>query len=110
LGWVESCVRAQRGARKGPCGGRVSEEESDEELSNGRRPDGLDCFLTLQVCGPHCMAYLTYEAGKSTELNEQQRHCMLLVSLDRLARNTGVAAQAVTKQATAKRNKEADAQ
>ena len=62
-------------------------EEPDEMDDDNR--NGLVCFLNDQrICRPDCMAFTT-EGSESPYLNDQQKHCMLIVSVERLARYSG---------------------
>lgn len=52
--------------------------------------DKVYCFVTAdRVCGPDCMAFLTQAPlkQKNGELDDNQRHCSLLINADRLARH-----------------------
>lgn len=54
--------------------------------------DGLMCFLNAdRVCGVDCMAYTT--APEQSPLSVQQRHCVLIVGVERLARHVAVGAK-----------------
>lgn len=65
-----------------------SPDEIDDDPKNG-----LMCFLNdVRQCGPECMAFTTSPA-ESPMFNQQQKHCTLLVSMDRLGRHTGIAAK-----------------
>jgi hypothetical protein len=74
------------------------EEEEDEdrpyietpnELDDDPEKNGLVCFLNMErPCGPDCMAYTTF-ASESPHLNEQQKHCTLIVGVERLGRYAG---------------------
>lgn len=51
--------------------------------------DGLQCFIHPdRICGPDCMSFTTQPAESPT-LNEQQKHCVLLVGLERIGRYSG---------------------
>lgn len=55
--------------------------------------NGLVCFLNMdRPCGPDCMAYTTLPS-EAPQLNHQQRNCVLLVSVERLGRHTGILAK-----------------
>jgi len=55
----------------------------------------LMCFFNSErVCGAECMAYTTQEA-EAKLLNEQQKHCVVLVALERTGRHSGMAIKAV---------------
>lgn len=48
---------------------------------------GLICFISEnRECGPACMAYLAQPADVAL-LSPQQRHCVVIVSAERLARH-----------------------
>lgn len=50
---------------------------------------GLVCFLSHErPCGADCMAFIT-QPSESPALNEQQKCCIALVSLERLGRYSG---------------------
>jgi hypothetical protein len=60
-----------------------------EELDDDPDKNGLICFLnTDRQCGADCMAYTTI-ASESPYLNEQQKHCVLIVGAERLGRHSG---------------------
>jgi hypothetical protein len=62
-----------------------SNEDEDKEVEP-TPSNGLYCFLdTARACGPDCMAY-TLDTSESQKLNNQQKNCVLLVSVDRLSR------------------------
>lgn len=53
---------------------------------------GLTCFMDgARECGPDCMAYTLM--AEQSPLGLQQRHCTLLVSVERLARHVAIAAK-----------------
>ena len=55
--------------------------------------DDLLCWLNPdRICGADCQAYTTLPA-ESNILNEQQKHCVLLVALERLGRYSGAIAR-----------------
>lgn len=55
--------------------------------------NGLVCFLDgRRPCGPDCMAWTT-APSESRDLNDQQKHCTVIVSIDRLGRHSGVVAK-----------------
>lgn len=61
--------------------------EQDEELEE--KETDLVCWLnSSRPCGADCMAYTTMEA-ESKLLNEQQKHCVALVALERVGRHSG---------------------
>ena len=58
-------------------------------LNDDAERNGLVCFLNAdRACGPDCMAYVTFPS-ESLLMSEQQKHCIVLVSTERLARFTG---------------------
>ena len=60
----------------------------DDKLENG-----LMCFMNMdRECGPDCMAWTT-KPSESRDLNNQQRNCVLIVSVERLGRHTGILAK-----------------
>jgi hypothetical protein len=77
---------------------------------------GLDCFLSeKRVCGPSCMSFTKPRrfADKS-ELSEQQQHCTLLASIERVGRHLPILASIAhdsfkTYEATEKRRRVQDA-
>lgn len=95
--------------------------EETEEASTGfipeiRSHEGLCCFLTAdRVCGPDCMAFVTNPtASQKSELSEQQQHCSLLVSAERVGRHLPIIASILnaactTLEAREKRSKIEDA-
>lgn len=78
------------------------------------RPEGLDkmdCFLDIgRLCGPNCMAYITYPRGDPKELSEYQSHCALLLFGERIARHVTVLASTVVETTRKKRTASQDAQ
>jgi hypothetical protein len=51
---------------------------------------GLACFISDErVCGPSCMAFMTTPADVPA-FSPQQRHCVVLVSAERVARHVVV--------------------
>lgn len=63
--------------------------EPPDELDDDHEKNGLLCFMgDERVCGPDCMAYTTMPS-ESPYLNEQQKHCMFIVSAERLGRYAG---------------------
>ncbi len=71
----------------------------------------LSCFIEpSNVCGPHCMAYLTSPADVArSELDRNnQAHCIVLVSADRLARHAVILTQLFATSEKKKRTAEQD--
>lgn len=63
--------------------------EPPDELDDDAEKNGLNCFLNdSRPCGADCMAYTTFPS-ESPHLNEQQKHCMAIVSVERLGRYAG---------------------
>lgn len=63
--------------------------EPPDELDDDHEKNGLNCFLNdTRVCGPDCMAYTT-AASESPYLNDQQKHCVAIVGIERLGRYAG---------------------
>lgn len=59
-------------------------------MSDDQEPDGLTCFLDgARYCGADCMAYMSQPAD--VPLGPQQRNCLLLVGVERLARHAVIA-------------------
>lgn len=59
--------------------------------------NGLVCFFNMdRPCGPDCMAYTT-TPSESVGMNLQQKHCIALVSVERLGRFSGVLVQLLKK-------------
>jgi hypothetical protein len=59
--------------------------EKRDDLANG-----LICFIDpTRECGPDCMSFTTTPA-ESPGLNDQQKRCTILVSLERVGRYLGV--------------------
>ena len=57
--------------------------------------NGLLCFLNAdRVCGADCASY-SPEPGGGPSLSEEQRHCVLLCSAERLGRHSGLIARSV---------------
>lgn len=70
-------------------------DQMDDVSSNG-----LICFFNPdRVCSSDCMAFTT-QATESPSLNAQQKHCSLLVSVERVGRFTGVLVQLLKKDKT----------
>lgn len=64
--------------------------DSPDELDDDPELNGLTCFLNSdRVCGPDCMSYSTF-ASESPMLNDEQKHCTLLVAAERLGRYSGI--------------------
>ena len=69
-------------------------EDLEEEVDETSRPQqqihtALSCFISeTRFCGPDCMAYMSQPA--EVPLDPQQRNCLLLVSVERLARHTAI--------------------
>jgi hypothetical protein len=74
--------------------------------------DKLYCFIEpTRACGPDCMAFMTYAADmKKTELDDNQRHCTLLVGADRVARHVVVLTSLFASAEQKKRTAAQDAQ
>lgn len=67
------------------------EDEEAPRQPEVRVDNGLFCFLNAdRACGSDCMAY-TADAGEGP-LAQQQKNCLLLVSVDRLSRSNAVIA------------------
>lgn len=59
--------------------------------------NGLICFFNMdRPCSADCMAWTT-QPSESTVLNQQQKHCIALVSVERLGRFSGVLVQLAKK-------------
>lgn len=59
-------------------------ETLDDNVRNG-----LICFMDMdRQCGADCMAYQTLPS-ESVYLNDDQKHCTLLVAAERLGRYSG---------------------
>ena len=72
--------------------------------------NGLSCFKDQhRQCGPDCMAYLGLgQTAPSKLLNSQQATCLELVTLERTARSTTIAAQLLKELLDRGKNNEAD--
>ena len=73
----------------------AAEEQQDElvyapDMVPHEEGDKLYCFIAAErVCGPDCMAFTTVPAEmKSSTLDDNQRHCSLLVNVERLGRHS----------------------
>lgn len=63
-------------------------DEKDDDVRNG-----LICWLHPErECGPDCMAFTTAPA-ESPVLNDQQKNCAAIVSLERMGRFGGLLVQ-----------------
>lgn len=63
--------------------------EPPEELDDDAEKNGLICFMNPdRSCGADCMAYTTF-ASESPYLNDQQKHCVAIVGVERLGRYAG---------------------
>jgi hypothetical protein len=63
--------------------------DSPDELDDDPEKNGLACFINGdRICGADCMAFTTVPS-ESPYLNEQQKHCSLIVSAERLGRYAG---------------------
>lgn len=78
-----------------------TEEELYAQEEMKPRTSGLYCFMdATRVCGAECMAYVTHpRSSASSELAEQQQHCALLNSAERLGRNVTALASIAAKDA-----------
>jgi len=66
------------------------------------------CFIGEdRVCGPDCMAYTSMPADV-THLDPQQRHCVVLVSVERLARHSAIGVKIVGDMMSFMRKSDAD--
>jgi len=71
----------------------MDDKEDTESLEHADRikpgDTGLYCFLDAgRACGAECVAYVTtVRSAKSPELGEQQSHCILVSSLERVGRS-----------------------
>lgn len=88
-------------------------EETQDELPEDEEQSemvGLYCFLSEErMCGAECMAFTTYpKKADSSELSNQQAHCVLLNNADRLGRNVTIAASVLAKSVKKKVLTEAD--
>lgn len=78
------------------------------DLKDDDPRNGLMCFLNAdRECGPECMAYTTMPA-EAVHLDVQQKHCVLLVGVNRLGRHTGVMAKLINDAVTHNRKMVAD--
>jgi hypothetical protein len=69
--------------------------ETPEESDYDPEAHGLQCFLNNErPCDATCMSYTT-EPSESPTLNDQQKHCVVIVALERLGRYGGAVAKAV---------------
>jgi hypothetical protein len=88
------------------------EAEPDVEYTPDIRDarTGLMCWRDSKLaCGGFCMAYVTHpRRSNSSELGEQQTHCSLLTSAERLGRNTTILADMLTRAERKRRSEEAD--
>ena len=70
----------------------MADDEEELEIPDEKEDiegDGMLCFLDdSRECGPSCMAFTTFES-ESPMLNDQQKHCSLIVAAERLGRHTG---------------------
>lgn len=72
----------------------MAAEEEEQLYSPDMLPDDekdrVYCFIVPErACGADCMAFLNHAAklSKGCELDDNQRHCSLLVNADRLSRH-----------------------
>lgn len=77
-------------------------------------PAGVDkifCFIDQdRMCGPACMAFVTYpKVSSATELSKSQTHCALLISADRIGRNTTIIASILSKSEVRQKMSDLDA-
>ena len=67
-------------------------DEREEEVDTGIQ-DAVDCFRDRgRICGPDCVAWVTYPSQDKGRLSSTQRHCLELSSLERSARHTTIIA------------------
>ena len=63
--------------------------EPPDEMDDDHERNGLICFMNEErQCGADCMAYST-QPSESPYLGPQQKHCTLIVAVERLGRHTG---------------------
>lgn len=66
------------------------------------------CFINFErVCGPDCIAF-TSKPADSTHLDPQQRHCLVLISGERLARHAAIGVKIVGDMMTFMKQSDAD--
>lgn len=88
-------------------------EEQQVEVPDMRDEDAsLFCFLDdSRSCNGTCMAYTSFpRTSKDSELSEQQAHCSLLMSMERIGRGTIISASMLSKQAARRASELADQQ
>jgi hypothetical protein len=75
--------------QEGPENVAVPESVPDDETS------GLVCFMNSErPCGPDCMAYMSRPSD--SPLDPQQRHCVVLVGVERLSRHTVIGVKVIS--------------
>lgn len=63
--------------------------EEPDELDDDHEKNGLMCFMDQdRQCGGDCMAFST-SPSESPHLGDQQKHCVLIVGLERTGRYAG---------------------
>lgn len=91
---------------------REPEGEPEVEYTPDIRDErtGLMCWKDSKLaCGGSCMAYVTHpRRANSSELSEQQTHCSLLTSMERLGRNSSILADLLTRNERRRKSEEAD--
>lgn len=73
----------------------VPEQVAIPDTKPDEPESGLMCFLSPErECGPECMAF-TPQPADVAALAPQQRHCIVLVSGERLARHAAIGVKVV---------------
>jgi hypothetical protein len=79
----------------------MSESETPRpEAEEQQTENGLQCFLDeTRNCSANCMGYITDSdlIEQKTVLNNQQRNCILIVSVERLGRFLGAGVTMMSK-------------
>ena len=82
--------------------------EEEQEVGVG----GMDCFMDDgRVCNAACMAYSTFpRSSKDGELSEQQSHCVLLSSAERVGKHLVIIAGMMAEETKRKKVAQQDLQ
>ena len=86
------------------------DEEPMEYAPNMKVDGGLMCFLdNSRECGPDCMAFLGFGQEADTQnLSPQQRQCLLISSVEKIGRFSGIIAKILYDDSVAAKKAAAD--
>ena len=91
--------------------GQVYHPEMIDDETQGRAEgiDKMDCCIDpCRLCGPSCMAYITFPRGDPKELSNQQAHCAFLLFGERIARHLAILTSTLVSSEKHKKTSEQD--